>query len=106
MLRACTLYPCDARRVSQGKNTSAQPKPPWQKRMGDCRTLVSGKGFGVALRSSRDPERVEMKDRVTPAGRGVGGGAEGFQDRVQRCKDGFSGAGMIIKTFDNESSVF
>ena len=99
MLRAWTLYPCAARSVSQGKKSSAQPKPPWQKRMGDCRTLVFGKGFGVALRSSSGPVGVVMKDRVMPAGRGVGGGAEGFQDRVQRCEEAVSGAGMATCNF-------
>jgi hypothetical protein len=94
MLRAWTLYPWSARIGSHGRNMEAQPKPPWQKRMGDWRTCGERAGLGVALRSSRGPEGVEMKERVMPVGRGVGGGEEEVQERVQRCEEGRSGAGM------------
>lgn len=81
--------------MSQGTKTSAQPKPPWQKRMGEEEAVEEGGEEGCVERSSRGPEGVGMKVRTMGEGRGVEGGRVGDQVRCQRVEVGSEGAGML-----------
>lgn len=57
---------------------SAQPKPPWAKKIGG--SCEDEKGLsGMAERSSRGPEGVSIEERIMPAGKGepFGGLGEG-----------------------------